>query len=82
MAALNNQDWKPWNEERKRFLERETQGYQEDIYALEQHIFKLLEVCPKDKTNFPHLSALDVINKLKVTLHQARAFFGEMPEEM
>ncbi|MBA7584595.1 hypothetical protein ES708_26552 [subsurface metagenome] len=45
----NRADWKAWNEERKRFLELESQGFESDIASLERHISKLQEVAPKDQ---------------------------------
>lgn len=71
-------DWQAWNEERERFRELETQGYEQDMATLEAHIKKLLEIAPKDKASWVNLNALDVITLLKRDLERAKIFYGVM----
>ena len=68
MSRTNKVDWKAWNEERKRFAKRGTQGFTADLEALEQHIKTLREICPKDKAGYPHNTALMVLNEEQKTL--------------
>lgn len=71
-------DWKAWNDERQRFLELESQGFETDIAILEKHISKLQEVAPKDKAGWMNLNALEVVNKLKADLTKAKVWAGFM----
>lgn len=59
------QNWSEWHEERKRFKERETEGFIKDIAALEAHLIKLRQVAPKDKAGVLHSNAWDYCNKLQ-----------------
>lgn len=74
----NKVEWKAWNEERQRFLELESQGFETDIANLTQHISKLQEVAPKDKARWMNYHALEVINKLKCDLTKAKVWAGCM----
>lgn len=79
MPKQTKEDWDAWLNERERWREYDSQGYQQDIKALEQHIATLLKVAPKDKAGWPNLNALDVINLLRKDLARAKAFFAEFP---
>lgn len=72
----NKVDWKAWNEERRRYLELESQGFESDIANLTQHISKLQEVAPKDKVGWMNLHALDAIERLKADLTKAKVWAG------
>ena len=78
MARSTKDSWVKWHEERRRFADRETQGFKGDIKALEQHIKTLREVCPKDSAGFPHLTALAVLNELRQRLDAARKYLAEV----
>jgi len=71
--------WEAWNEERKRYRELESLGYEEDMKRLEAHIKKLQEVAPKDRAGWMNLNALDVVTKLHDDLRRAKTFYGDMP---
>lgn len=58
------QDWQAWHEERERFVSRDSEGFTQDLKALEQHIKKLTEVSPKDKAERPVVQALNLISEL------------------
>jgi len=72
-------NWDPWNEERQRFRDLETQGFEKDMKRLEAHINNLLNMAPKDSTGFVNLKCLDVINLLRQDLHKAKVYAGLMP---
>ncbi|MBA7583640.1 hypothetical protein ES708_25587 [subsurface metagenome] len=72
----NKADWKAWNDERKRFLELESQGFEMDIATLEKHISKLQEVAPKDQAGWMNTHALDAIERLKADLTKAKVWAG------
>lgn len=72
----NQADWKAWNEERQRFLELDSQGFEMDITSLEKHISKLQEVAPKDKAGWMNTHALDAIERLKTDLTKANVWAG------
>ena len=72
-------DWQAWNEERQRYLDLETQGWELDIANLEEHISKLQEVAPKDKAGWMNIHAIDAIDKLKADLIKAKTWAGQMP---
>ncbi|MBA7584594.1 hypothetical protein ES708_26551 [subsurface metagenome] len=74
----NRADWKAWNEERKRFLELESQGFESDIASLERHISKLQEVAPKDQAGWMNSHALDALDRLKADLTKAKVWGGMM----
>jgi len=77
MSFPNSEDWRGWNEERLRYREYDTQGFDADIEALEAHIRKLKEVAPKDKAGWPSGHALSVIDKLLVDLARGKAWQGK-----
>lgn len=63
---MTNEDkWKAWHEEIQSFLDRDTEGFTQDLKALEYHIRALQLVCPKDKAGWPVSKALIYLNKLK-----------------
>lgn len=76
MARLTKDDWKAWNEERKRFARRETQGFSGDIKALEQHIGTLREICPKDTAGYPHSTALTILIELQQRVDAAKKYLA------
>jgi len=76
MARITKDDWKAWNEERKRFAKRETQGFSGDIKALEQHIKTLREICPKDTAGYPHSTALTILNELQQRVDAAKEYLA------
>jgi hypothetical protein len=74
MPKLTKDDWKAWEEEKKRFAKRETGGFTADLKALEQHIAKLREVAPKDKAGWPHNTALAYLNQLQMRLDGIKSY--------
>ncbi len=74
----NKADWKAWNDERHRYLELESQGFESDIANLTQHISKLQEVAPKNKTGWMNYHALEAIERLKADLTKAQVWAGMM----
>ena len=76
MPRLSKDDWKAWDEEKKRFANRETQGFTADIKALEQHIAKLREVAPKDKVGYCHTTALSYLSNLQMKLDSIKSYVG------
>ncbi len=76
MARTTKDDWKAWNEERKRFAKRESQGFTSDIKALELHIKTLREICPKDTAGYPHTKALLVLNQLQQRVDEAKRYLA------
>ncbi|MBA7691169.1 hypothetical protein ES703_99709 [subsurface metagenome] len=74
MPRLTKDDWKAWNEERKRYAKREAQGFTAEIKALEQHIAKLREICPKDTAGYPQTRALMELDKLQRGLDEAKRY--------
>ncbi|MBA7584442.1 hypothetical protein ES708_26396 [subsurface metagenome] len=74
MPRLTKDDWKAWDEEKKRFAEREAGGFAADLKALEQHIAKLREVAPKDKAGWPHNIALTYLNQLQMNLDSIKSY--------
>ncbi len=76
MARTTKDDWKAWNEERKRFAKREAQGFTAEIEALELHIKTLREICPKDTAGYPHSRALFELQKLQERLNEAKAYLA------
>jgi len=76
MARITKDDWKAWDEEKKRFAKRETQGFTGDIQALEQHIKTLREVCPKDAAGYPHSTALWYLNRLQQRVDEAKKYLA------
>ena len=71
-------DWEAWNEERKRYLELESQGFESDIATLEKHISKLQQVAPKDGAGWMNHIALDALERLKADLTKAKVWAGMM----
>jgi len=78
MARTTKDDWKAWNEERKWFAKREAQGFTAEIKALEQHIAKLREICPKDTAGYPHTRALTELQKLQQRVNEAKAYLASV----
>ncbi|GAJ17861.1 unnamed protein product, partial [marine sediment metagenome] len=76
MARITKDDWKAWNEERKQFTRREPQGFTAEIKALEQHIAKLREICPKDTAGYPHTRALMVLDELRQRVDEAKRYLA------
>lgn len=74
----NKADWEAWNEERQRFLELNSQGFEIDIANLTKHISKLQNVAPKDTTGWMNGNALEAIKKLKADLTKAQVWAGMM----
>ncbi len=74
MPRLTKENWKAWDEEKKRFAKRETGGFTADLKALEQHITKLREVAPKDKAGWPHNTALAYLNQLQMKLDSIKSY--------
>jgi len=74
MPRQTKDDWKAWDEERKQFAKREPQGFTIEIKALEEHIKKLREICPKDTAGYPHGTALTELNKLQQRLDEAKRY--------
>jgi len=72
----NKADWKAWNEERKRYLELESQGFEIDIANLTQYISKLQAVAPKDPAGWMNDHSLEAIDKLKADLTKAQVWAG------
>ncbi len=82
MARITKDDWKAWNEERKRFAKREAQGFTADIVALELHIKTLREICPKDTAGYPHTRALMVLGELQQRLDEAKRYLASVGKQI
>lgn len=67
-------DWGPWHKERHAFFQRETEGFIPDLKALETHIKKLTEICPKDAGGWPVYQALDMIDNLTADYNRAMRY--------
>lgn len=78
MPRKTKDDWKAWNEEKKQFARRETQGFTADIKALEQHIARLREICPKDIAGYPHNTALTYLNRLQQRAGEAKRYLASV----
>lgn len=78
MARITKDDWKKWQEEREQFAKQETHGFTSDIKALEQHIAKLREVCPKDTAGYPHSTALYYLDELQQRVDAAKAYLASV----
>jgi len=76
MTCLTKNDWQPWHDEVKRFEARETEGLPKDLQALEAHIKKLREVCPKDSAGYPTTRALTYLNKLQRHLDGVKSYLA------
>jgi len=74
MARHTKNDWQPWHDEIKRFGTRETEGLDKDLKALEAHIKKLREICPKDSAGYPTTRALTYLNKLQGHLDGVKSY--------
>ena len=68
--------WEPWHEEVKRYKAKQTEGLTRDMEALEAHIRKLREICPKDVAGWPHGTALSYLNRLQIDLDTARKYLA------
>ena len=78
MPAHTRNNWKAWNEERENFTARDTKGFTKDVAALEAHISKLIEVCPKDEAGWPRGTALEVIGDLQEDLETLRRYLAQL----
>ncbi|MBA7523849.1 hypothetical protein ES705_15983 [subsurface metagenome] len=76
MTRITKENWKPWHEEIKRYANRDTEGLDKDTAALEAHIKKLREVCPKDSAQYPHTTALIYLNQLKNRLDEVKKYLA------
>lgn len=74
-------DWTQWNEERRIFAHRDTEGLTKDLKALKAHILKLQAVCPKDSAQWPVRLALDVIRGLQKDYDRFLRYFPELKEK-
>ena len=74
MPRLTKDNWQPWHDEIKRFKSRETEGLDKDLAALEAHIKKLREICPKDSAGYPTIRALTYLNKLQMHLDGVKSY--------
>ncbi len=70
--------WQPWRDEIERFKARETEGLDKELKALEAHIKKLREICPKDSAGCPTNRALDYLNKKQVRLNGVRSYLASV----
>lgn len=71
------EDWTAWNEELARYLTRETEGFEKDLYALKQHIKNLTNLCPKDRAGWPRLKGLAYIDILTINYNRIRELFKQ-----
>ncbi|MBA7523082.1 hypothetical protein ES705_15205 [subsurface metagenome] len=78
MPRLTKDNWKARREEREQFAKRETQGFTAEIKALEQHIAKLREICPKDTAGYPHNRALMVLDELQRRVDEAKRYLASV----
>jgi len=78
VPRITKDDWKAWNEEKKRFAKRETEGFTAEIKALEQHIKTLRDICPKDTAGYPHNRALMELNKLQQRVDEAKRYLASV----
>ena len=76
MPRQTKDSWQPWHDEIKRFRARETKGLDKDLAALEAHIKKLREICPKDSAGYPTNRALDYLNKLQMRLDGVKSYLA------
>ncbi|MBA7522460.1 hypothetical protein ES705_14579 [subsurface metagenome] len=66
--------WQKFHKEIERFSKRETAGFSGDIAALEDHIKRLRSVAPKDKAGYPFGNAQDYLQRLNMSLAQAKKY--------
>ena len=78
MPRLTKDRWQPWHDEIKRFEARETEGLDKDLVALEAHIKKLREICPKDSAGYPTIRALTYLNKEQMRLNGVRSYLASV----
>ena len=76
MPRITKDNWQPWHDEIKRFGARGTAGLGKDMAALEAHIKKLREICPKDGAGYPPVRALTYLNKLQIRLDGVRSYLA------
>ena len=76
MPMITKEAWQPWHDEIKRFGARETEGLDKDLAALEAHIKKLREICPKDGAGYPPVRALAYLNKLQTRLDGVKSYLA------
>lgn len=80
MPKPTNADWAKWHAEIEHFHDRTSDGFAGDIIALETHIKKLVEICPKDAIDYPIWAAREYILQLQTALENAKRYltlFGE-----
>ncbi|MBW8017875.1 MAG: hypothetical protein FVQ82_17025 [Planctomycetes bacterium] len=70
--------WQPWRDEIERFKARETEGLDKELKALEAHIKKLREICPKDSAGYPTNRALAYLNKEQMRLNGAKSYLASV----
>jgi len=71
-------DWQPWNDEIRRYTARGTEGLNKDIEALEAHIKKLQEICPKDSAGCRSTEALTYLHSLQLRLDEVRDYLARV----
>ncbi|MBA7701591.1 hypothetical protein ES703_110331 [subsurface metagenome] len=78
MPRIKMDNWRPWLEEIKRYAARETEGLTKELAALEAHIKKLREICPKDSAGYPVNAALTYLNKLQMRLDGVKSYLSRV----
>jgi len=73
----NKTDWEQWHQERVSFAGRESQGFLADLEALKQHIQKLTEIAPKDKTGWLNGNALLIIDQLTTDYLKGKELYDQ-----
>lgn len=76
MTRTTKNNWQPWKEEIERYKARETEGLDKDLKALEAHIKKLRQVCPKDSAGYPNNHALEYLNDLQMRLDGVNSYLS------
>jgi len=76
MPRITRDKWQPWHDEIKRYAARESEGLDEDLKALEAHIKKLREICPKDSAGYPTTRALAHLNNLQMRLDGVKSYLA------
>ncbi|MBA7606690.1 hypothetical protein ES703_13840 [subsurface metagenome] len=78
MPGVTKNNWQPWHDEIKRYAARETEGMTKELAALEAHIKKLREICPKDSAKYPTSRALTYLNKLQMRLDGVKSYLARV----
>lgn len=78
MVRKTKDDWKAWHEERERYANRQTEGLDADLKALEEHIAKLRKLAPKDGAGYPVTTALIYLAELQKELDGAKIYLGRV----